>query len=89
MGPPGGPRARADPVYNGPRDAPAPTDDLELELTRLHPGVTLEQAREAIGWELTVSPGLAHTDPPTAEERAVLRRFTATLSSGGAGGDRS
>ena len=55
---------------------------LELELTHLHPGVNLEQARQATGWELAVSPDLAFTDPPGTEELAVLRRLTATLARG-------
>ena len=38
--------------------------DLELELTHLHPGVNLEQVRQATGWELAVSPELARTAPP-------------------------
>ena len=42
---------------------PRPSD-LELELTHLHPGVSLEQVRQATGWELSVSPQLARTEPP-------------------------
>jgi glutaconate CoA-transferase, subunit B len=45
----------------------------ELTLTRLHPGVTVEQARAATGWELAVSPGLGTTEPPTEEELRTLR----------------
>jgi glutaconate CoA-transferase subunit B len=37
----------------------------ELTLQSLHPGVTVEQAREATGWELAVAADLARTDPPT------------------------
>ena len=59
---------------------PRPSD-LELELTHIHPGVTLDQVREATGWQLAVSPDLEHTRPPEAEELAALRRLTATLAS--------
>ena len=46
----------------------------ELTLTSIHPGVTVEEAREATGWELAVADDLAVTDPPTAEELTALRR---------------
>jgi glutaconate CoA-transferase subunit B len=48
----------------------------ELTMTRLHPGVTAEQAREATGWALTVSAEVAGTPPPTAQELSVVRALT-------------
>jgi glutaconate CoA-transferase subunit B len=48
---------------------------LVLELTNLHPGVTLEQARAATGWQLAVSDELAITEPPTPQELEILRRL--------------
>lgn len=45
----------------------------ELTLTRLHPGVTVEQVRAATGWDLAVAPDLATTEPPTDAELATLR----------------
>lgn len=45
----------------------------ELVLTALHPGATVEQAREATGWELRVAGKLDETDPPTEKELQVLR----------------
>lgn len=54
----------------------------ELTLTRLHPGVTREQARAATGWDLAVAEGLATGEPPTARELAVLRALEATKSDG-------
>ena len=62
--------------------------DLELELTHLHPGVRLEQVRQATGWELAVSPRLARTAPPTPEELAALRQLNATLPPGRSRGGR-
>ncbi|WP_433232870.1 CoA-transferase subunit beta [Micromonospora sp. CA-248260] len=50
----------------------------ELTLTRLHPGVTREQARAATGWDLAVADPLTTNDPPTAHELAVLRALEAT-----------
>ncbi|WP_197320476.1 CoA-transferase subunit beta [Saccharomonospora sp. NB11] len=49
----------------------------ELTLTQVHPGVTVEQAREATGWDLRVAPDLVTTEPPTERELAVLRELTA------------
>ncbi|MBU1154813.1 MAG: CoA-transferase, partial [Proteobacteria bacterium] len=45
------------------------------ELTSLHPGVSLEQAAQATGWELTCLPDLETTPEPTAEELEIIRRF--------------
>jgi glutaconate CoA-transferase, subunit B len=49
----------------------------ELVLEALHPGVTLEQAREATGWDLRVAEDLRTTDPPGPEELAHLRELNA------------
>ncbi|HYA45636.1 MAG TPA: CoA-transferase [Acidimicrobiales bacterium] len=59
---------------------------LELELTHLHPGVSLDRARTAVGWDLAISAELASTEPPGEEELAVLRRLTATLARGSSAG---
>jgi glutaconate CoA-transferase, subunit B len=45
----------------------------ELTLTLLHPGVEVDQAREATGWELRVADDLGETEPPTEEELTTLR----------------
>ena len=42
----------------------------ELVLEALHPGVTLEQAREATGWDLKWPTTCETTEPPTREELA-------------------
>jgi glutaconate CoA-transferase, subunit B len=47
----------------------------ELTLTRLHPGVTVEQARKATGWELKVAKSIKPVDPPTDVELTALRRL--------------
>jgi glutaconate CoA-transferase subunit B len=53
-------------------------ETCELTLASVHPGATAEQAQAATGWPLAVSPDLSTTEPPTAEELAVLRRLEAT-----------
>ncbi|MGB9722324.1 MAG: CoA-transferase subunit beta [Chloroflexia bacterium] len=47
--------------------------DGEMVLERLHPGVTLEEVRAAVGWELRLSLEVGVTEPPTAEELRILR----------------
>jgi len=51
-------------------------ETCELTLTRLHPGVTLEQAREATGWPLRRAGTVVVSDPPTTLELDALRRLT-------------
>jgi glutaconate CoA-transferase, subunit B len=46
----------------------------EMVLASLHPGVTLEQAREATSWELRVAPDVGATPPPTETELGLIRR---------------
>jgi glutaconate CoA-transferase subunit B len=45
----------------------------ELTLTHVHPGVEVDQAREATGWELRVAEDVRETPPPSDEELAALR----------------
>jgi glutaconate CoA-transferase subunit B len=47
--------------------------DGELTLTRVHPGVAVEDARAATGWPLRVADDLRKTDPPTEVELEALR----------------
>jgi len=60
---------------------PDPTTS-ELTLTSVHPGITVEQARAATGWDLRVATEPAVTSPPTAEELRVLRALNDTLTAG-------
>ena len=48
-----------------------------LTLTQVHEGVTVEQAREATGWELAVAEQLRVTDPPSEAELTALRELLA------------
>ena len=49
----------------------------ELTLAKVHPGASVEQAREATGWDLKAAEDLATTDPPSEEELRVLRHLRA------------
>ena len=49
----------------------------EFTLVSLHPGATVEQARDATGWDLEVSNRLEETEPPTGEELEILRGLRA------------
>src|SRR5205814_2164817 len=61
----------------------------QLTLTHLHPGITVEAARAASGWDLAVAADLRRTPPPAPPELDVLRRLEATRGqSAGAQDDR-
>jgi glutaconate CoA-transferase, subunit B len=46
----------------------------ELTLAAVHPGVTVEQVREATGWDLRVAPDVGETPAPTGEELRLIRQ---------------
>jgi glutaconate CoA-transferase subunit B len=45
----------------------------EMQLTSLHAGVTVEQVREEIGWEIRVSESIRETSPPSETELNLVR----------------
>jgi glutaconate CoA-transferase subunit B len=45
----------------------------ELTLTRVHPGVSVEQARDATGWPLRVADDVRETEAPSESELSALR----------------
>ena len=45
----------------------------EMELSTIHPGVTVEEVQENTGWPLKISPNLTQTPEPTGEALAILR----------------
>lgn len=47
----------------------------EMLLTSLHPGCSVEQVRENIGWDVRLAPHLATTDGPTPEELQIIREL--------------
>jgi len=52
-------------------------ESRELTLVALHPGASVEGAREATGWELRVAEDLETTEPPTEDELRILRDLRA------------
>ncbi|MDK1343630.1 CoA-transferase [Streptomyces sp. 378] len=49
------------------------TPDRSMRLASLHPGVTMEQVKEATGFELTVPDEIPVTREPTGEELRLIR----------------
>lgn len=47
--------------------------EREMQLVSLHPGVTIEEVREATGWKLREAPDVGSTEAPTGEELRLLR----------------
>jgi glutaconate CoA-transferase, subunit B len=47
--------------------------EREMQLVSLHPGVTLDEVRAAVGWPLRVATVVAATPPPSAEELRLVR----------------
>jgi glutaconate CoA-transferase subunit B len=45
----------------------------ELTLVQVHPGTSVDDAREATGWELRIAEDVRSTAPPTEEELTALR----------------
>lgn len=45
----------------------------EMYLAALHPGATVDQARENVGWDLRVADELGATEPPMTEELHIIR----------------
>jgi len=48
-------------------------DTRELVLTKVHPGIDASAAVAATGWPLRVADRVRETEPPSAEELAILR----------------
>ena len=45
----------------------------EMQLTSLYPGVTLEQVRSEMGWQVRIAHALTETSPPTNNELQLIR----------------
>jgi glutaconate CoA-transferase subunit B len=50
-----------------------PDENGELILTSLHPGKSVQQAKDNTGWELKISPDLGTSAPVTERELRILR----------------
>jgi glutaconate CoA-transferase, subunit B len=55
-----------------------PAGDGELELVATHPGVGVDEVREATGWDLRVADALERTEPVTQRELDELRELRAS-----------
>ena len=53
-------------------------ETAELTLVRVHPGVEVEEAREATGWDLAVADEVGVSQAPSARELEVLRDLQAS-----------
>jgi len=82
LGGPDGARIRREGGWNGRGPSVAVTDlgiyhfddeTGEMRLDSLHPGATLEQVRDAMGWEPRVADTLETTPAPSAEELRLIR----------------
>jgi glutaconate CoA-transferase subunit B len=49
------------------------TPDRQMQLTSLHPGVSVEDVRERVCWDLSIADYLDRTPDPTAEELRLIR----------------
>jgi acyl CoA:acetate/3-ketoacid CoA transferase beta subunit len=49
----------------------------ELMLTNLHPGVTVEDVKEATGLDRKLASRVVQTEPPADDELAALRELVA------------
>jgi glutaconate CoA-transferase, subunit B len=52
-------------------------EERELTLTAVHPGVEVDQTREATGWDLRVADDLSVTPAPSEDELKALRALEA------------
>jgi glutaconate CoA-transferase subunit B len=44
-----------------------------MRLDALHPGATVEQVRDTIGWDVAIAPDLTETPAPTEDELRLIR----------------
>jgi glutaconate CoA-transferase subunit B len=50
-------------------------ESRELVLVQVHPGVEVDQVREATGWALAVAGPVRRTEPPSERELEALREL--------------
>ncbi|MBA4393852.1 MAG: hypothetical protein C0407_09900, partial [Desulfobacca sp.] len=47
----------------------------ELFLAQIHPGVTIDEVRRDVPWDLTIASDLMETEPPSEAEINFIRHF--------------
>jgi len=55
--------------------------EREMQLVSLHPGVSLDEVRAEVGWNLREAAAITTTSPPTPDELEILRRAAASTTS--------
>jgi glutaconate CoA-transferase subunit B len=53
-------------------------DSCEMYLEKIHPGITVEQVKDSIKWDIQISPQLVETEHPTVEQVTILRTLDPT-----------
>lgn len=48
-------------------------EEGEMILTSLHPGCTIDQVKDSLGWEVKIASKIDTTDPPHPEELRIIR----------------
>jgi glutaconate CoA-transferase subunit B len=54
----------------------------EIYLAGLHPGVSLDEVKSTVPWDLKIAQKLEPTPPPAADELDILRQFSPEISMG-------
>jgi glutaconate CoA-transferase subunit B len=49
------------------------SETKEMYLATVHPKVTVDQIKENVGWDLSISTEIKETEPPTKEEIEIMR----------------
>ncbi|MHA1728591.1 MAG: CoA-transferase subunit beta [Promethearchaeota archaeon] len=59
-------------------------DDVtkEMYLFQTHPGITIEDIKKDVPWDLKIADNVTSTKPPTAEELELIRKFSPSVSLG-------
>ncbi|HSH77513.1 MAG TPA: CoA-transferase [Herpetosiphonaceae bacterium] len=55
--------------------------EREMQLVSLHPGVSLDEVRAELGWNLREAAAITTTSPPAPDELEILRRAAAPTTS--------
>lgn len=54
----------------------------EIYLSQIHPGMSVEDIKKDVPWELKIGENLTETEPPSQEEVAFIRKFAPAESAG-------
>jgi len=54
----------------------------ELYLAQIHPGISLDDVKKDVPWDLKITENLTETAPPSQKEVSFIRKFAPTESVG-------